>query len=308
MSDEPRKPGAVDTAEPEPLTRVADGLVTGVGAAEVRTGRFRKYPRAKIPVPDGETDADKVRDLGGPMAGALLESTNRALVAAARGEPLVPRGGPSYGDRVEVDPSGQPVVDMPPPGEAVGRGQGNVVALPYPVSSPLFGAGQGTPNLKILAGSTDADGSDDPVEDTESVVEDAVEAGASTSDFAPRTLPCARRTRCTSSSACTRSSGTGMARQWVLRRFRVAIRTSFASRSTSHARRPSASETRHPVIARVRARVCTAGFGCARATARNRSRSGPVRYLRPRASTSSLIIALRPTGLRTRNDTLAYGN
>ena len=102
--------------------------------------------------------------------------------------------------------------------------------------------------------------------------------------FAPRALPCARRTRCTSSSACTRSSGTGMARQWVLRRFRVASRTSFALRSTSHARRPSASETRHPVIARVRARVWTAGLGRARATARKRSRSSFVRYFRPRAS------------------------
>ena len=103
--------------------------------------------------------------------------------------------------------------------------------------------------------------------------------------FAPRALPCARRTRCTSSSACTKSSGTGTDRQWSLRRFSVAIRSSPASRSTSHARIPSASETRHPVIARVRARVWTAGFGCERAAARMRSRSLTVRYFRPRAST-----------------------
>ena len=103
--------------------------------------------------------------------------------------------------------------------------------------------------------------------------------------FAPRALPCARRTRCTSSSACTKSSGTGMARQCSVRRFSVAIRSSFASRSTSHARIPSASDTRHPVIASVRASVWTAGFGCARAAARKRSRSPAVRYFRPRAST-----------------------
>ena len=96
--------------------------------------------------------------------------------------------------------------------------------------------------------------------------------------------PCARRTRCTSSRACN-PSGTGTARQCSVRRFRVAIRTSFASRSTSHARMASASDTRHPVIARVRARVWTPGFGCTRAAARKRSRSFAVRYFRPRAST-----------------------
>ena len=102
---------------------------------------------------------------------------------------------------------------------------------------------------------------------------------------APRALPWSRLSRCTSSRACTRSSGTGTARQWSVRRFRFAIRSSPASRSTSHARIPSASDTRHPVIARVRAKVWTPGFGCARAAVRKRSRSARVRYFRPRAST-----------------------
>ena len=77
------------------------------------------------------------------------------------------------------------------------------------------------------------------------------------------------------------SSGTGTARQWSVLRFRFAIRSSPASRSTSHARIPSASDTRHPVIARVRAKVWTPGLGCARAAVRKRSRSARVRYFRP---------------------------
>ena len=58
------------------------------------------------------------------------------------------------------------------------------------------------------------------------------------------------------------TSGTGTALQCSLRRFSVTIRISFAARSTSQARMLSASLTRHPVIASVRAR-----------------------YFRPRAST-----------------------
>ena len=71
------------------------------------------------------------------------------------------------------------------------------------------------------------------------------------------------------------------------RRFSVAIRSSAVSRSTSHARMASASLTRHPVRASVRASVCTVGFGWARAAARKRARSSAVRDFRPRASTSA---------------------
>ena len=81
-----------------------------------------------------------------------------------------------------------------------------------------------------------------------------------------------------------RASGTGTARQWLLRRFRVAIRTSRASRST---------ETRAPVIARVWARVWTAGLGCVRTAARKRSRSPAVKSFRPRASTRENVLSGR---------------
>ena len=76
------------------------------------------------------------------------------------------------------------------------------------------------------------------------------------------------------------------------RRFRVAIRTSYASGSTSHSRTPSASDTRHSIIARVRARVWTEGFGWVRTAARKRSRSPVVRCLRPRASTRLKVFSV----------------
>ena len=54
--------------------------------------------------------------------------------------------------------------------------------------------------------------------------------------------------------------GAGTARQASLRRFSVAIRISATSRSTSQARRASASLTRQAVIASVRASVCAVSF------------------------------------------------
>ena len=90
--------------------------------------------------------------------------------------------------------------------------------------------------------------------------------------------------------ALASSSGTGTARQCSVRRFRVAIRTSFASRSTSEARIPSASDTRHPVIARVRARVAESGD--ARDLDRNRS-AGSWRQLRPWSWWTSVMAPLR---------------
>ena len=86
--------------------------------------------------------------------------------------------------------------------------------------------------------------------------------------------------------AWTRSSGTGTALQWLARRLSVAIWSSAAARSTPQARMASASLTRHPVMARVRASVCTVGLGWTRAAARKRVRSSVVRYFRPRATTS----------------------